>query len=154
IWITIDVPRMAKPGTFSGSLQLKADNGLAWALQLTLEVQSGTVPQPANWSFRVDFWQNPWAVAQQHRVVPWGEAHLAILRQHLRVLADMGQTYVSAYITHSPWKDDTYVADGTMVEWIREPDGSFTFDYRIFDTYIELAMSSGINDAISCFTLV
>jgi hypothetical protein len=41
-----------------------------------------------------------------------------------------------------------------MVEWIREKDGSFTFDYRIFDTYIELAMSAGIDDAISCFTLI
>ncbi|HVN78911.1 MAG TPA: DUF4091 domain-containing protein, partial [Terriglobia bacterium] len=68
--------------------------------------------------------------------------------------ADMGQTYVSAYITHSPWNDDTYVPDGTMVEWIREPDGSFSFDYSIFDTYVELAMSCGINDAICCFTLV
>jgi len=154
LWITVDIPRMTKPGTFSGTLQLKADNGLAWPLQLNLEVQGGTVPQPANWNCRVDFWQNPWAVAHQHRVIPWSEAHLAILRQHLRVLADMGQTYVSTYITHSPWKDDTYVADGTMVEWIREADGSFTFDYRIFDTYVELAMSSGINDAISCFTMV
>jgi hypothetical protein len=76
------------------------------------------------------------------------------LRRHLRVLADMGQTYVSAYITHSPWKDDTYIPDGSMVEWIREPDGSFTFDYRIFDLYVQLAMSCGIDDAICCFTLL
>jgi hypothetical protein len=66
----------------------------------------------------------------------------------------MGQTYMSAYITHSPWNDDTYIPDGTMVEWVREADGSFTFDYTIFDTYVELAMSCGINDAICCFTLV
>ncbi len=153
-WITIDVPRSTHPGTFSGIVQLRAENGYTLPLQLNLEVQGGTVPVPADWDFRVDFWQNPWAVAHQHRVVPWSEAHLAILRQHLRALADMGQTYVSAYITHSPWKDDTYIPDGTMVEWIRESDGSFTFDYTIFDTYVELAMSCGINDAICCFTLV
>jgi len=98
--------------------------------------------------------QNPGAVAQQHRVIPWSDAHLAILRRHLRALADLGQTYVSTYITHSPWNDDTYIPDGTIVDWIREPDGRFTFDYRIFDTYVELAMSSGIGRAICCFTLI
>jgi hypothetical protein len=154
LWITIDVPQNTKPGKYSGVVQLNAEHGFTLPLQLKLEVQGGTVPDPANWNFRVDFWQNPWAVAHQHHVVPWSEAHLAILRQHLRTLADMGQTYVSAYITNSPWKDDTYIPDGTMVEWIREADGSFSFDYAIFDTYVGLAMSCGINDAISCFTLV
>ena len=154
VWITIDVPRDTGPGAYKGTVRLKAENGFDRALTLQLEVQGGTVPPPADWSFRVDFWQNPWAVAQQHQVVPWSEAHLAVLRPHLRTLADMGQTYVSAYVTHSPWNDDTYVPDGTMVQWIRQPDGSFTFDYRIFDTYVELAISCGIDDAISCFTLL
>ncbi len=154
VWITVDVPRNAAPGTYNGTVRLKAENGFDQALGLHLEIQGGAVPPLADWSFRVDFWQNPWAVAHQHRVAPWSEAHLAVLRQHLRALADMGQTYVSAYITHSPWNDVTYVPDGTMVDWIRQRDGSFTFDYRIFDTYVELAMSCGINDAISCFTLL
>lgn len=153
-WITVDVPRNTVPGVYKGTVRLKAEDGLDQALALQLEVQGGTVPPPADWAFRVDFWQNPWAVAHQHRVVPWSEAHLAVLREHLRALADMGQTYVSAYITHSPWNDDTYVPDGTMVEWIRQADGSYTFDYRIFDTYAGLAMSCGINDAISCFTML
>jgi hypothetical protein len=139
---------------YSGTVRLRAAEGTSIPLQMSLEVQGGTVPLPADWQFRVDFWQNPWAVAQQHRVKPWSDAHLAILRQHLRVLADLGQTYVSAYITHSPWKDDTYTPDGTMVEWIRHKDGSFTFDYSIFDTYVNLALSCGIDDAICCFTLI
>ncbi len=154
VWITIDVPRDTGPGVYKGTVRLRAANGFDQALALQLEVQGGTVPPPADWAFRVDFWQNPWAVAQQHRVVPWSEPHLAVLRDHLRALADMGQTYVSAYISHSPWKDDTYVPDGTMVEWIRHPDGSFAFDYRVLDTYVELAMSCGIDDAISCFTML
>jgi len=154
LWITIDIPPSTPPGVYKGTVRVKAQNGFNQALTLQLEVQGGVVPPPADWAFRVDFWQNPWAVAHQHQVAPWSEAHLAILRQHLKTLADMGQTYVSAYISHSPWKDDTYVPDGTMVEWIRQPDDSFTFDYRIFDTYVELAMACGINDAISCFTML
>jgi hypothetical protein len=154
VWITIDVPRAAQPGAYSGTAQVKAEGGVSIALRLDLEVQAGTVPAPADWQFRVDFWQNPWAVAYQHRVTPWSDAHIAILRRHLRYLADIGQTYVSAYITDSPWKDDTFIPDGNMVEWVRERDGTFSFDYRIFDLYVELAMSCGIDDAICCFTLL
>jgi hypothetical protein len=154
VWVTVDVPRDAIPGSYSGTVRFRAEGGFDAAVSLKLEVQRGVVPPPAQWKFRVDFWQNPWAVAHQHRVLPWSDAHLAILRQHLTLLADMGQTYVSAYITHSPWKDDTYIADGTMVEWIREPDGRFTFDYSIFDKYVQLAISCGIDDAICCFTMI
>jgi hypothetical protein len=154
VWITIDVPRDTPPGEYSGKVRFRAARDLDESVNLKVHVQPGVVPLPADWKFRVDFWQNPWAVAEQHRVTPWSEAHLAILRQHLRLLADMGQTYISAYITHSPWKDDTYIPDGTMVEWIRERDGRFSFDYRIFDTYVQLAMSCGIDDAICCFTMI
>lgn len=154
VWLTIDVPRTTVPGTYRGRINVRAAGGISVPLSLSLEVEGGTVPLPATWTFRVDLWQNPWAVARQHRVVPWSPAHLSILREHLKMLADMGQTYVSVYITDSPWQDDTYVADSTMVEWIREPDGTFHFDYRILDAYVELAMASGIDDAISAFTMV
>jgi hypothetical protein len=66
------------------------------------------------------------------------------------MLADIGQTCVSAYVTHSPWKDDTY-ARCDMVE-VRQPDGSFT------STIVSSIPIAGchvisINGAISCFTL-
>ncbi len=154
LWLTIDVPMATVPGTYRGKMEIKAAGGIAVALSLELEVLGGAVPPPSDWALRVDFWQNPWAVARQHRVAPWSPSHLAILREHLKMLADMGQTYVSAYITDSPWHEDTYVADTTMVEWIRQQDGTFRFDYRILDMYVETAMSVGISDAISCFTMI
>ncbi len=154
VWMTIDVPRDSAPGVYRGRFELRAAGGLSQPLEVVLEVLPATVPAPSDWSFRVDLWQNPWAVARQHRVEPWSAPHLAVLREHLKMLADMGQTYISAYITDSPWHDDTYVADSTMVEWIREADGSFRFDYRIFDTYVEAAMAAGIRNAISCFTMI
>jgi hypothetical protein len=154
MWITIDVPGTTLPGIYRGMIEIKTAEAPAVPLSLELEVLGGTVPLPAQWSIRVDLWQNPWAVARQHRIEPWSPAHLALLREHLKMLADIGQTYVSAYITESPWHDDTYVADGSMVEWIREPGGHFSFDYRIFDTYVGLAMAAGIDKAISCFTMI
>ena len=41
-----------------------------------------------------------------------------------------------------------------MIQWIKKTNGSWKFDYTIFDTYVELAMSVGIDKAITVYTPV
>jgi hypothetical protein len=123
-------------------------------LRLDLEVQDLVVPYPARWRFRLDLWQNPWAVAHHHGLEPWSRAHLEVLRPHLRMLASAGAKFVTTYVCHSPWKDDTFVSDSSMVEWIRKPDGTWGFDYSTLDQYVELAGECGLADAITCYTMV
>ncbi len=154
LWISIDVPPDAEPGLYSGELKVAWQGGGATPLRLKLEVQHPVVPVPARWRFRLDLWQNPWAVAHHHGVEPWSGAHLALLRPHLTMLASAGAKFATTYVCHSPWKDDTYVADSTMVEWVRRPDGTWAFDYSILDKYVELAGECGLRDAITCYTMV
>lgn len=154
LWVSIDVPRDAEPGVYSGELKVLCRGGSSVPLRLTLHVQGAILPVPADWKFRLDLWQNPWAVAHYHGLKPWSGPHLDVLRPHLRMLAEAGAKYITTYVCHSPWKDDTYVADSTMVEWIRKPDGSWAFDYSIFDKYVELAMECGITDSITCYTML
>ncbi len=154
IWISIDVPRDAEPGMYSGELKVQGQGGSTVALRITLQVQGAVLPVPADWKFRLDLWQNPWAVAHYHGLKPWSAPHLDVLRPHLRMLAEAGARFTTTYVCHSPWKDDTYVADGTMVEWIRKPDGSWAFDYSIFDKYVEVATECGLGDSITCYTML
>jgi hypothetical protein len=42
--------------------------------------------------------------------------------------------------------------EGSMIEWIKRKDGSWKFDYRIFDEYVALAMAAGIDKAITIYT--
>jgi len=154
IWISLDIPRAAAAGTYSTVLTVSQESGIVESLELTVKVQPGIVPEPSRWRFRLDLWQNPWAVAYYHDVQPWTEAHKSILRPHLRRLADAGQRFITTYVSHSPWTDDTYVVDSTMVDWIRESDGTFSFDYRVFDQYVELAQECGITDAITAYTML
>jgi len=154
LWISIDVPPDAEPGLYSGELKVAWQGGGATPLRLKLEVQDPVVPDPARWRFRLDLWQNPWAVAHHHGVEPWSGPHLDVLRPHLRMLASAGAKFATTYVCHSPWKDDTYVADGTMVEWVRKPDGTWSFDYSILDKYVALAGECGLRDAITCYTMV
>ena len=39
-----------------------------------------------------------------------------------------------------------------MIEWIKKADGTWAFDYKIFDEYVELAMECGIDEAITLYT--
>jgi len=44
--------------------------------------------------------------------------------------------------------------EGGMIEWIKRKDNTWKFDYSIFDTYVQLAMSVGIDKAITIYTPV
>jgi hypothetical protein len=154
LWISVDVPPDAEPGTYSGELQVAWQGKGNIPLRLDLEVQEPVVPDPRRWRFRLDLWQNPWAVAHHHGLEPWSRAHLEVLRPHLRMLASAGAKFVTTYVCHSPWKDDTFVSDTTMVEWTRKADGTWAFDYSILDRYVELAAECGLADAITCYTMV
>jgi hypothetical protein len=41
-----------------------------------------------------------------------------------------------------------------MIDWTKKTDGSWKFDYSIFDQYVELAMECGIDGAITIYTLL
>ncbi len=44
--------------------------------------------------------------------------------------------------------------EGGMIDWLKRVDGTWKFDYNIFDQYVQLAMSVGIDKAITIYTPV
>ena len=44
--------------------------------------------------------------------------------------------------------------EGGMIDWIKRKNSSWEFDYKIFDQYVELCMSMGIDEAITIYTPV
>jgi hypothetical protein len=121
-------------------------------LNVKINVQNQTLPKPHDWKYRLDIWQNPWVIADYYHVKPWGDEHKALLKKHLKLYADAGGTYITTYGMHSPWGDNEYAIEGGMIEWIKQKNGSWKFDYHIFDQYVELAMSMGIDKAITIYT--
>jgi len=153
VWVSVDVPADARPGVYSGRVEVLTQGQPALPFDLKLEVLPLTLPPPAQWKFRLDLWQNPYAVARYHHVQPWSEEHLKLLEPHLRLLAEAGQKCVTTSIIHRPWGTQTYDPYDSMVEWTRKADGAFAYDYSHFDQYVELAMRCGITDSISCYTV-
>jgi hypothetical protein len=151
VWIACEIPATAAPGEYRGTLQIDCSKG-GTTLPIALRVQALTLPPPRDWRFRLDLWQNPWVVSWFFRVPPWSEDHVALLRRHLRAYAEAGGKYITTYAVPSPWSDNSYVLEGAMIEWIKQADGAWAFDYRIFDQYVSLAMECGIDRAITVYT--
>ena len=153
VWLSLDVPANAAPGTYQGTLQVTAVKQRI-TLRLRVRVQQPVLPPPHEWAFRLDLWQNPWVIAWYYHVPPWSEEHKVLLRAHLKRYADAGGKFITTYAVHSPWQDNSYMIEGAMIEWIKEPSGSWRFDYRIFDEYVALAIEAGIDNAITIYTPV
>ena len=151
VWLSINIPIDADPGIYTGIFQMRSETGSA-DLKIKIRIQNETLPKPHDWKFRLDLWQNPWVIADYFHVKPWSEEHKALLKKHLQLYADAGGTFITTYGVHSPWGDNEYSIEGGMIEWIKQKNGAWKFDYNIFDQYVELAMSVGIDEAITIYT--
>lgn len=154
LWLTVTPPRDAAPGSYAGTLTVRADGTAPLEFPLTIEVLPATLPAPADWKFHLDLWQHPWAVARWHDVAPWSEEHFRLMRPYLTELANGGQKIITATLTDRPWGRRDHDDYRSMVEHVRHPDGSWTFDYTAFDRYVELAMDCGITGQINCYSLL
>ncbi len=153
IWLSIDVPGDAEPGQYTGQLIVSFAGG-SIAFEINVEVLSLRLPQPSDWKFHLDLWQNPWAVARYHNVRPWSKEHFLLLEPLFKMLADAGQKCITTTILHHPWGGQTYDPYGSMIEWVRNPDGTWTFDYTVFDKYVRFCTRLGIKEQINCYSMV
>jgi len=151
VWLAIDVPPGTQPGHYKGTVEVQTKGHTA-TLNLNIDVQNQLLPPPHDWKYRLDLWQNPWVLAWDNHLEPWSEEHKLLLKKHLKLYADAGGKYITTYAVHSPWGDNSYAIEGGMIESVKQRDGSWKFDYKIFDEYVELAMSVGIDKAITVYT--
>jgi hypothetical protein len=151
VWLTCNIPSNTEAGTYKGTIEVSSTTQHT-ALNVIIKVQNKLLPNAHDWSFRLDLWQNPWSAAEYFHVQPWSDEHKAILKKHLRLYADAGGAYITTYAVYSPWADVTYSLDKDMIKWVKQKNGSWKFDYKIFDEYVSLAMSVGVDRAVTIYT--
>ena len=151
VWLSLEIPSTVAAGIYSGEIEVRSEKQ-SFKLQLAVNVQNQVLPKPRDWSYRLDLWQNPWVISEYYKVKPWGEEHKSLLKKHMRLYADAGGKYITTYAVHSPWADNSYMIEGNMIEWIKKKNGSWKFDYSIFDQYVQLAIDAGIDKAITIYT--
>ena len=154
VWMTVNVPSNAKPGKYRGKLTVSSSNAKSRSLPVELIVSDHILPPDSDWTFHLDLWQNPYSVARYENVPLWSEAHFKAMRPVMRMLAEAGQKSVTATIMSRPWNGQTEDAFGSMVTKIRRIDGTWLYDYTIFDRWVEFMFSLGIDKQINCYSMI
>jgi hypothetical protein len=153
VWLTVKVPPGIPTGKYSGTLSVDAAGKSD--LNITIDVVNHVLPHPSEWKYDLDLWQNPDPVAKVHNVKLWSDEHYSLMKPYYTMLANAGQKSITAFIIDQPWGPDViYHGNPTMIKWSRKKDGSWLYDYTIFDKYVEFVMKCGINQRINCYSMV
>lgn len=153
LWMTVEVPRDVAAGTYSGKVTVTAGEKSS-VREYKVKVLESVLPEPKDWKFHLDLWQNPYAIARVHNVELWSPEHFEVLRPYMEKLASAGQKAITATLINKPWNGQTEDPFGSMVTWIKRADGSWLYDFTIFDRWVEFMHSCGIDKEITCFSMI
>lgn len=162
IWFTIKIPREAQIGSYTGLITIQTKEFSPVTIPITIIVKDIELPNSNDYKFNLDLWINPSAIAEHYNLDHWSEKHWALIKTYLKDYAARGGKNITTTITHEPWQKP-WIGNTThpqsefgyrsMVAWVRTKKGNWSFDYSVFDTYVELAEKVGISGAINSYSL-
>ncbi len=120
---------------------------------LKLRVLDRVLPPPAERKYFLDLWQHPWAVARYFDVKPFSRKHYKKMEPVWRALAEAGQKALTVTLLDLPWNHQCYDAYQSMIGRVKKDDGTWVFDYSLFDEYVEFGRKCGIGPDIACYTM-
>ena len=160
VWVTFDIPKDAKAGTYTGTLGAAAD-GITTPLTFTytVKVQDAVLPDASEFenSFDIELWQYPYSSAEYYGVTPFSEEHLKILKPIMEKYKEAGGHAITTSIVEEAWNGQTYskneVHYPSMVKWTKNADGSFSYDYTDFDKWVSFNKELGIGNKIVLYSI-
>lgn len=154
VWVSIEVPRDAAAGIYKASVTVTYNGRGKQVLPLELEIVDHVLPTPDKWEYHLDLWQHPASVARVHGLEVWSDEHFEAMRPVMKRLADAGQKVITATLNKDPWNHQCYDAYEAMIRWTRHKDGSWSYDYSVFDRWVQFMLDLGIDREINCYSMV
>ena len=175
-WVAINVPKDAKPGTYTGTISVKADE-MKNPVELIYTVKVINLVQPELEAIDLQFWQHPFSVANYYLGLGsnvaigsyctetatdfyFTEKHFNLMRAEMEEYASIGGHDLVATIVEEAWNHQSFYGDPSMIKWTKNADGTWTFDYTWYDAWVEFAIECGIIDPatglgkIKCYSMV
>ena len=154
IWISLQIPSDAAAGTYTADVTVSHHGFGKVKLPLEVEVLNQTLKNPTEWSFHLDLWQHPTSVARAQGLELWSDAHFEAMKPVMTRLRMAGQKVITATLNKDPWNHQCYDAYEPMIKWTKHKDGSWSYDYKVFDRWVEMMLSIGIDKMINCYSMV
>lgn len=154
IWLSLELGRQATPDTYHGALEVLRSGKVLYKLPISIEVLAHQLPEVKDWRFHLDFWQNPYAIARWHEVELWSPEHFEAMTPYMQRLAATGQKVITATLIDRPWDGQTQDPFSSMVGWTKHRDGRWSYDYKLFDQWVDYMLGIGIDKEITCFSMI
>ena len=154
-----DVCKTWKPGDAQSPTMVKlsvaadAKPGARKFGPLELTVVNRVLPPAKDWKYFLDLWQHPWAVSRFFNVKPFSKEHYAKMEPVWKALADCGCKALTVTILDLPWNHQCYDGYHSMIGRVKNADGSWTFDYSMFDEYVAFGRKCGLGPDIACYSM-
>ena len=72
----------------------------------------------------------------------------------MKRLADAGQKVITVSLNKRPWGGQTLDQFEAMIEWKKKADGTWEYDFTIFDNWVQFMMDLSVKNQISCYSMV
>lgn len=148
IGLTVHVPVDVSSGVYKGDVHITAE-GFVTNVPLHLKVCDWTLPDPWDFQTIVDMVQSPESVALYYEVPLWSDKHFELLDKSIKFLSQIGSRVI--YI---PLLTKTHFGnEQSMVHWIPQPDGTYTYDFSIVERYIDLFLKNKVKPLAVCLEI-
>ena len=135
IWVTVRVPVDTAAGTYRGELTVSAGGAEPVKVSVELTVCTWKLPDPRDFHTIMDFVQSTDTLPLYYKVPLWSDRHFELIGKTFEILGEIGNN--SVYI---PLLTKTHFGnEQTMVRWIKQPGGTYRYDYSVMERYLDLA---------------
>ena len=144
-WLTITIPTDATAGTYTGKVTV-SDGTNSTDLAMSFEVLDLATPSVDDYT-DLEIWQHPFATAAYYGISAskyMSDEHLELMRGSMEEYASMGGHTAVANMVDEPWNHQSYSEDQGMVEITKNRDGTWSFDYTMYDKWIKFMIDTGV----------
>ncbi|MGA2501275.1 MAG: glycoside hydrolase domain-containing protein [Tepidisphaeraceae bacterium] len=131
IWFTVKIPRDAKPGRYTASVEIR---GLEKpiAASLRLQVAPWRAPDPRDWRYWVNMLQSPESVAGYYKVPRWSDEHFRLMEKSIEAMGLLGNDILGvSVIGRNVFGDDPIIL-------FRQAGGRFVPELKYLERYLDL----------------
>lgn len=122
--------------------------------RVTMHVADRTLPPPSKWKSSMNMWHNPFSMARLTNTKLWSDEHFEAMKPFMAFTAAWGQAGICVSISDYPWNHQCYDGYKTMIRHIKNPKtGKWTFDYTVFDKWVQFNFDTGNGRFIECYSL-
>lgn len=150
--IKIEIPKRLKTGKYPLELTF-TQNKRFLKLEAIIDVIDKKLPDFASLDYEIDFWQFPLSVSTYYGLKPYSLEHWEKLGLMFDQLKAINQTVVTTSVFYDIYNTSIKPVEQMMIQVRLKTDGTFSYDYTIFEKYVELAASKGISKEISVHNL-